>query len=111
MNMGIRELELGCRMFLADMLERSSDLVMQQLNGYANRKLVEAEFVRAFKRCGDSNEAVQSVMTALKAPSVPTPSWREAVSNDGDTPRSLGASYRIGGTSASGMAAQRKAAG
>jgi hypothetical protein len=111
MQVGIRELELGCRMFLSDLLERNSDLVMQQLNGSANRKLVEAEFVRAFKRCGDSNEAVQCVTTALKAPSVPTPSWREAVSNDGDTPRSLGASYRIGGTSASGTAAQRKAAG
>ena len=33
--------------------ERSTDQVVQQLAGPSNRKLVEAEFERAYKRLGD----------------------------------------------------------
>jgi hypothetical protein len=77
MKVSIRELELGSRMFLSDILERSCDLVVQQLNGYASRKLAEAEFMRSFKRCGNSNEAMQYVVKVLKSPAVPTPSWRQ----------------------------------
>ena len=41
----IHELELGSRMFLADLLERSCDIVVRQLNAYCSRELVEAEFM------------------------------------------------------------------
>jgi hypothetical protein len=107
----IRDLELGSRLFLADMLERSTDLIMRGLEGNYSRKLVEAEFVRAFKRCGDRNQAVQSVSQTLKAPSVPTPSWRVTVGEDHNTPRSLGANYRLGQRELPGMSARRKSAG
>jgi hypothetical protein len=64
-NVSIRELELGSRMFLADILERSTDLAMQQPSGNCSRKLVEAEFVREFKRSGNCNEAVQYVCQGI----------------------------------------------
>ena len=107
----IHELELGSRMFLADILERSSDIIMRQMNEHGRRELVEAEFVRAFKRCGDSNEAMQYVVKVLRAPAIPTPSWRQTVGEDSDTPRSLGAAYRLGHQETWGMSAQRKASG
>jgi hypothetical protein len=110
-KIGIRDLELGSRLFLADMLERNTDLIMRNSNGHVSRKLAEAEFVRAFKRSGDSNQAVQSVCQALKAPSVPTPSWKETVGEINDTPRALGASYRIGQQNVTSTSARRKIAG
>jgi hypothetical protein len=110
-NIGIRDLELGSRMFLADVLERGTDLILRHLDMGYSRKLVEAEFARAFKRTGDCNEAVQYVCKTLKAPSIPTPSWRDVLSHDGDTPRSLGAAYRLGQQETSGTSAKRKAAG
>ena len=64
-NVSIRELELGSRMFLADILERSTDLAMQQPSGNCSRKLVEAEIVREFKRSGNCNEAVQYVCQGI----------------------------------------------
>jgi hypothetical protein len=93
----IHELELGRRMFLADLIERSTDQIVQQLDGCSSRKLVEAELTRAYKRCGDSNEAVQYVVKTLRAPKVPTPSWREVAGNGHDTPKTLGAAYRLAG--------------
>jgi hypothetical protein len=107
----IQELELGSRLFLADILERSTDLVVHHLNGQCNRKLVEAEFMRAFKRSGDCNEAVQYVCRVFREPGVPTPSWRQTVDKEGDTPRSLGASYRMGQYEQTGTSARRKASG
>jgi len=110
-RVSIQELELGSRMFLADILDRNTDLAVQQLNGKCNRKLVEAEFVREFKRCGDYNEAVQNVCRVFKQPSVPTPSWRQTLSSDDNTPRALGASYRIGQHEQTGTSARRRASG
>jgi hypothetical protein len=95
-KVSIQELELGSRLFLADVLERCTDLAVQHLNGKCNRKLVEAEFVRAFKRSCDCNEAVQYVCKVFKEAGVPTPSWRQTVDQEEDTPRSLGAAYRMG---------------
>jgi hypothetical protein len=110
-KVSIRELELGSRMFLADMLERSTDLALQQLGGNCSRKLVEAEFVREFKRSGNCNEAVQYVCKVFKEPSVPTPSWRLTLGKEDNTPRSLGASYRIGQNEQTGTSARRKISG
>jgi hypothetical protein len=110
-KVSIQELELGSRMFLADILERSTDLAVQHLDGKCNRKLVEAEFAREFKRCGDYNEAVQNVCKVFRQPSVPTPSWRQTLGSEDNTPRSLGASYRIGQHEQSGTSTRRKASG
>jgi hypothetical protein len=110
-KVGIRDLELGSRLFLADLLERSADIIMRNSDGCFSRKLVEAEFARAFKRSGESNQAVQSVCQALKAPSVPTPSWKDTVGTLNDAPRALGAAYRLGGQEATSMSARRKVAG
>jgi hypothetical protein len=107
----IKDLELGSRMVKADILERSTDQVMQQLAGPCNRKLVEAEFERANKRLGDSNEATQQVLQLMKDLEVPTPSWRKKAGKESDTPRSLGASYRIGESSTTGVATKRREAG
>jgi hypothetical protein len=75
----IRELELGSRMFLADVLERCTDRVLHHLDTPCNRKLVEAEVQRAFRSSGDCNEAVQLVIRLMREQNVPTPSWRKAV--------------------------------
>jgi hypothetical protein len=110
-KVSIQELELGCRLFLADLLERSTDLAVHHLNGNCNRRLVEAEFGRAFKRSGDCNEAVQYVCKVFREPGVPTPSWHQTVEREADTPRSLGASYRVGQREPTGTSARRKASG
>jgi hypothetical protein len=107
----IKDLELGSRILKADLLERSTEQVVQQLAGPSNRKLVEAEFERAYKRLGDSNEAVQQVLQLMKDLHIPTPSWRKNASKENDTPRALGASYRIGESAATGMATKRREAG
>jgi hypothetical protein len=115
-NINLRDLELGGKLFLADVYERSTDRVMLMIEGACNRKLVEAEVERAYKRSGDANEAAQSVAQLMKDLSVPTPSWRQAVSRHTDTPRELGARYRVGTAGGEspelkGMAGRRKAAG
>ena len=112
----IRELELGSRMFLADVLERCTDRVLHHLDGPCNRKLVEAEVQRAFRSSGDCNEAVQLVIRLMREQSIPTPSWRKAMQKHADTPRALGAAYRLGEQGGEqrepvGMSARRKAAG
>ena len=112
----IRELELGSRMFLADVLERCTDRVLHHLDGPCNRKLVEAEVQRAFRSSGDCNEAVQLVIRLMREQSIPTPSWRKAMRKHADTPRALGAAYRLGEQGAEpreplGTSARRKAAG
>ena len=112
----IRELELGSRMFLADVLERCTDRVLHHLDAPCNRKLVEAEVQRAFRSSGDCNEAVQLVIRLMREQSIPTPSWRKDVQKHTDTPRALGAAYRLGEQGAEqrepvGVSARRKAAG
>ena len=116
-KVNIQELELGSKLFLADVFERSTDRVMMMAeSSQPNRQLVEAEIQRAYKSCGDANEAVQSVVQLMKELSIPTPSWRKQVSKKPDTPRELGANYRVGaqdGRAADleSMSARRKAAG
>jgi hypothetical protein len=58
-----------------------------------------------------SNEAVQQVLQLMKDLHIPTPSWRKKASKENDTPRALGASYRIGESSATGLATKRREAG
>jgi hypothetical protein len=91
-KINIQELELGGKLFLADVFERSTDRVMMMAEGLQpNRQLAEAEIQRAYKSCGDANEAVQLVVQLMKELSIPTPSWRKKVAEKPDTPRELGA--------------------
>jgi hypothetical protein len=116
-KVSIQELELGGRLFLADVFERSTDRVMMMAEGsQPNRQLAEAEVQRAYKSCGDANEAVQSVVQLMRELSVPTPSWRKRVALKPDTPSELGANYRIGSQDdpsavSESMSARRKTAG
>jgi hypothetical protein len=107
----IRDLELGNRILKAELLERGTAQVMQRLEGPGNRQIAEAEFERAYKRLGDSNEAVQQVLQLMKDVHTPTPSWRKQASKENDTPRALGASCRVGESLATGMSTKRREAG
>ena len=54
---------------------------------------------------------MQYVVKVLRAPAIPTPSWRQTVGEDRNTPQALGAAYRVGHHEALGVSAQRKASG
>lgn len=116
-QINVQELELGGKLFLADVFERSTDRVVMLADASRpNRQLAEAEIQRAYKSCGDANEAVQSVVQLMRELSVPTPSWRNKAAEKPGTPRELGANYRVGardGQAAepANMSARRKAAG
>jgi len=116
-QVSIQELELGGKLFLADVFERGTDrIIMLSEASRPNRQLAEAELQRAYKTSGDANEAVQSVVQLMRELSVPTPSWRNKAAERPGTPRELGANYRVGvrdGDAAMpvNMSARRKAAG